>query len=250
MPRTFDVRNDEVRDLVLAECTRVIREDGLLVVPTDTVYGIAADAFSQKGVNALLAAKGRGRDFPPPVLVARPEVVPALAEVRDQTVFSLLAKFWPGPLTVILPAQPSLDWDLGETHGTVALRMPDEKHVLELLAKTGPLAVSSANTHGVPAATTAAEAEAMLGDSVEIYLDAGQVPGVGSSTIVDMSAVPPRIVRRGPISHAELAEIVPDLLDFGAPAAAGSSTAAEPATSEAAPADPDGTAAEARDKAD
>ncbi|WP_349828990.1 L-threonylcarbamoyladenylate synthase [Brevibacterium litoralis] len=215
MSRTFDLGNVEVRDLVLAECERVVRDDRLIVVPTDTVYGIAADAFSQTGVQRLLAAKGRGRQFPPPVLVKGPETVPGLAEVVDDRVFTLLKRFWPGPLTVILGAQPSLDWDLGDTHGTVAVRMPDEERTLELLRLTGPLAVSSANTHGDPAATTAAEASEMLGDSVDIYLDGGPTPGSASSTIVDLTATPPRIVRSGPVSVEALREVVPELLDLG-----------------------------------
>ncbi|RAF53943.1 threonylcarbamoyl-AMP synthase, partial [Burkholderia multivorans] len=140
---------------------------------TDTVYGIAADAFNASAVAALLAAKGRGRDMPPPVLVPRSETVFGLVDGVDETVLALTARFWPGPLTIIAAAQPSLDWDLGEAHGTVAVRMPDDEHALALLSRTGPLAVSSANLSGRPAATTADEAQDMLGTDVEIYLDGG-----------------------------------------------------------------------------
>ena len=214
MSRVFDLRNEQVRDLIFAECERVVRAEKLLVIPTDTVYGIAADAFSPAGVANLLAAKGRGRDMPPPVLVPRPETVMGLAQVMDTRTLELTKRFWPGPLTIICQAQPSLHWDLGDTHGTVALRMPDHEATLELLKVTGPLAVSSANTTGQPAANSIAEAQEMLGDSIELYLDAGDTAHQGSSTIVDMTSTPPRILRRGPISFEQLKETIDDLIDL------------------------------------
>ncbi|WAL40530.1 L-threonylcarbamoyladenylate synthase [Brevibacterium sp. BRM-1] len=213
MARNFDLRSEQVRDLILDESARVVADDGLLVIPTDTVYGIAADAFSAAGVARLLAAKGRGRDMPPPVLIGQRSTLLGIAEVLDQRIMELTERFWPGPLTIVCPAQPSLDWDLGDTHGTVAVRMPDHPLALELLARTGPLAVSSANTSGAPAAVTAAGAQEMLGDSVDVYLDGGEAPGQASSTIVDMTSQPPRILRAGPIGAAALREIVADLAD-------------------------------------
>ncbi|MYM19548.1 threonylcarbamoyl-AMP synthase [Brevibacterium sp. 5221] len=213
MARNFDLRSEQVRDLILDESARVVADDGLLVIPTDTVYGIAADAFSAAGVARLLAAKGRGRDMPPPVLIGQRSTLLGIAEALDQRIMELTERFWPGPLTIVCPAQPSLDWDLGDTHGTVAVRMPDHPLALELLARTGPLAVSSANTSGAPAAVTAAGAQEMLGDSVDVYLDGGEAPGQASSTIVDMTSQPPRILRAGPIGAAALREIVADLAD-------------------------------------
>ena len=126
----------------------------LVVIPTDTVYGIAADAFNAAAVTALLEAKGRGRTSPPPVLIPGIPTLDALATEIPESVRQLVAEFWPGGLTVVLLAQPSLQWDLGETRGTVALRMPANPIALELLAETGPLAVSSANLSGMPSATT------------------------------------------------------------------------------------------------
>lgn len=213
MGRTYDLRNDEMRELVLAEATRQIRDGNTIVMPTDTVYGIAADAFSPAGVQALLDAKGRGRDMPPPVLVPRVETLFALIDGMDESAVDLTAKFWPGPLTIICNAQPSLQWDLGETHGTVALRMPDHPLALELLEATGPLAVSSANKSGSPAAQDVESAREMFGDAVGLYLDAGPVAGSGASTIIDLTATPPRVVREGPVSHDQLAALVPDLLE-------------------------------------
>jgi L-threonylcarbamoyladenylate synthase len=194
----------------------------LVVVPTDTVYGVAADAFQPKAVARLLAAKGRGRQSPPPVLIPGIPTLDALAEAVPDEVRTLVDAFWPGGLTVILPARSSLNWDLGETNGTVAVRMPSNRVVLEILTETGPLAVSSANLTGQPAAMTAREAEAMLGDSVAVYLDDGvagtDYPGVDAatgSTIVDATGLlrpdgKLRIVRSGVISDAAIREIVGD----------------------------------------
>jgi L-threonylcarbamoyladenylate synthase len=184
----------------------------LVVLPTDTVYGVAADAFNPKAVQRLLDAKGRSRQSPPPVLIPGIPTMDALAaEVPDQ-VRALVAEFWPGGLTVILPARDSLQWDLGETGGTVALRMPDNRVALELLSETGPLAVSSANLTGEPAAETAAAAEAMLGDSVAVYLDGG-TGGAAGSTIVDATGLVTeggelKIVRHGIISEGAIADAI------------------------------------------
>jgi len=191
----------------------------LVVIPTDTVYGVAADAFNPDAVARLLAAKGRGRQSPPPVLIPGIPTLDALAEEVPDEVRALVAAFWPGGLTVILPARSSLAWDLGETKGTVALRMPSHPIALEILSETGPLAVSSANLTGEPAAMTAAEAEAMLGESVAVYLEAGPSgtayesgPGTGS-TIVDATGLllpegKLRIVRSGVISDEAIIEVV------------------------------------------
>jgi len=192
----------------------------LVVIPTDTVYGVAANAFNPAAVTRLLDAKGRGRTSPPPVLIPGVETLDALAETVPDEVRALVAEFWPGGLTVILPARDSLAWDLGETRGTVALRVPSNRVVLELLAETGPLAVSSANLTGQPAAMTAAEAEGMLGDSVAVYLDDGTA-GTGyegfdagtGSTIVDATGLVRstgklRIVRSGVIADEAIREIV------------------------------------------
>lgn len=215
MSRHYDLRSSEVHDLVIAEAARVIEDDKLIVLPTDTVYGVAADAFSPEAVERLLEAKGRDRTMPPPVLIARPETLMGIAEGVDAATMALTAEFWPGALTVICRAQPMLDWDLGDTHGTVAVRMPDHEPALDVLRRTGPLAVSSANAHGQPAALTVEDAEQMLGETIEVYLDSGPAEGQGASTIIDMTAQPPRVVRSGPISYAALAEHVPNLLDVG-----------------------------------
>lgn len=191
---------------------QAIGKGELVVIPTDTVYGVAADAFSPAAVQRLLDAKGRDRTAPPPVLVPGIPTLDALAEVVPDEARALVAEFWPGGLTVVLRARRTLDWDLGETRGTVALRMPSHPIALELLAETGPLAVSSANKTGEPAATTAAAAETMLGDAVAVYLEAGAGGEVGS-TIVDATGLESpagklRILRSGVISDADIVRIV------------------------------------------
>ena len=192
----------------------------LVVLPTDTVYGVAADAFNPKAVTRLLEAKGRGRQSPPPVLIPGIPTLDALAETVPDEVRALVAAFWPGGLTVILPARASLNWDLGDTDGTVALRMPSNRVVLEILSETGPLAVSSANLTGEPAAMTAQEAQRMLGDSVSIYLDDGEAgadspdaDAATGSTIVDATGLllpdgKLRIVRSGVISDEAVRAVV------------------------------------------
>ncbi|MGN6743998.1 MAG: L-threonylcarbamoyladenylate synthase [Amnibacterium sp.] len=224
----------------MREARAAISRGDLIVMPTDTVYGVAADAFQPMAVRRLLMAKGRGPEAPPPVLVPTRDTLDALAEVVPEAVLTLVERFWPGALTVILPARPTLAWDLGETHGTVALRMPDDRIALELLAETGPLAVSSANLTGRPAATTVQEAVDMLGNVIDVYLDSGATPGNVPSTIIDATALadgtgPLRIVRHGALAEEDLRAVVPEafeLPDTGAeplPEEPDETRAAEPA---------------------
>jgi tRNA threonylcarbamoyl adenosine modification protein (Sua5/YciO/YrdC/YwlC family) len=156
------------------------------------------------------------------VLVGSMAALDALAETVPDAVATLTAAYWPGALTIVLPAQPSLAWDLGDTNGTVALRMPDQPIALELLADTGPLAVSSANRTGRPPATTAQQAFDELGESVAVYLDAGATPGAVPSTIVDAPALargegPLRILRAGALAESELRDLVPEAFEPAPP---------------------------------
>lgn len=223
MSPIFDC-SDEAQLLAgMRNARQAIGRGDLIVIPTDTVYGVAADAFSPPAVQRLLDAKGRGRDQPPPVLVGTKETLAALAESVPEPVQRLVDAFWPGGLTIVLPAQPSLVWDLGETQGTVAVRMPEGRVVLELLAETGPLAVSSANLTGKAAAISALDAEKMLGDSVAVYLDDGMSKNGVASTIIDAtSLVRPgpdaesgvvRILRQGVVTREQLQDVLGDLLE-------------------------------------
>ncbi len=208
MTQRFSADDAEQREAGLAAASVAVQRGDLVVLPTDTVYGIGADAFSPEAVQRLLAAKGRGRDMPPPVLVSAATTLDALTVGMPAYARALVEELWPGPLTLVCTQQPSLQWDLGDTRGTVAVRMPDHELALELLARTGPLAVSSANRSGLPPATDADAAESMLGESVEVVLDAGSSPGETPSTIVDVTGRTGRVLRLGAVPLARLNEIV------------------------------------------
>lgn len=230
MERIYDcsVDTDLLTGMRLAKVSLGRHE--LVVMPTDTVYGIGCDAFSAKGVEALLAAKGRGPQSPPPVLIPNTQTLHALAESVPYVAVRLAETFWPGALTMILRAQPSLNWNLGETRGTVALRMPDHKIALALLEEVGPMAVSSANLTGEPAATTCQQAEAYLGSSVSVYLDGGTSPKGEASTILDLTSIVDtydadggltttgsiKIVRRGALRPEQIRSIAGSLLELEA----------------------------------
>ncbi len=213
----YDLNDPAQRMEGFAESKLAFGRSGLIVMPTDTVYGLATDAFDPTGVRRLLRAKGRGRDMPPPVLIGTSDTLRALATNLTPEVRALAREFWPGGLTLICRQQPSLRWDLGDTRSTVALRMPDQADALDLLSDNGPLAVTSANLTGQPAATTVEQARAMLGDAVDVYLDAGPTPGNLPSTIVDCTDDVLRVVRVGVIEIHALREIVPDIDAPGAP---------------------------------
>ena len=191
-------------------------EGELIVLPTDTVYGIGCDAFSPRAVARLLAAKGRGRAMPPPVLVSPVRPLDGIATSISADVRALAEAFWPGALTIVCRSQPTLNWDLGDTGGTVAVRMPLHPVALELLERTGPMAVSSANLTGRPAANTCDEAQDQLGELVQLYLDGGAA-GVGvPSSIVDGTGEVPRLLRAGALSLEDLQAVVPDLIGLAA----------------------------------
>jgi tRNA threonylcarbamoyl adenosine modification protein (Sua5/YciO/YrdC/YwlC family) len=208
MSARYDCTDPAQRVTGLAEAAASLRKGDLAVIPTDTVYGLAADAFSPPAVTGLLAAKGRDRQMPPPVLVGTVRAATALVEDLNAFGKDLIDEFWPGGLTLVMRANRSLIWDLGDTKGTVAVRMPLHELALELLKQTGPLAVSSANRSGAPPATTAADAEAQLGEAVAVYLDGGPCSGDVPSTIVDLTGAVPKLLRRGVISIARLREVV------------------------------------------
>ena len=199
-------------DAALEAAREAVAAGQCVVFPTDTVCGIGCAAFDTKAVMGLLDAKKRGRDMPPPVLIAEGSMLRALAGQVPEAARKLVARFWPGALTIIVKAQRSLPLDLGETRGTVAVRVPDHDEARALLRRTGPMAVSSANVSGQPAATTAGEARDMLADAVAVYLDGGKAPGGEASTIIDFTSDEHgRVLRQGAIALEELRQVVPEL---------------------------------------
>ena len=211
MSRRYPTTTDEEREAALAAGSLAVQQGSLVVLPTDTVYGIGADAFDPSAVRDLLAAKGRGRDMPPPVLISAATTLDAIAIAVPGYARALIEEFWPGPLTLVCTQQPSLQWDLGDNRGTVAVRMPDHDVALALLERTGPLAVSSANLTGRPAATDALQAEEMLGDEVSVIIDSGPSPGGEASTIVDVTGSQGRVLREGALSLDRLNEVLEPL---------------------------------------
>ena len=199
------------RDAGVQAAVAAVRRGSLVVFPTDTVYGVGVDAFAPEGVRLLLRAKGRGRDKPPPVLVSSVATLDALAADLSDEARVLVDACWPGPLTLVCRQQPSLQWDLGDARGTVAVRMPDHELALAVLERTGPLAVSSANRSGEHPASSAAEAKDMLAEAVEVYLDGGTLPPRKPSTIVDVTGGEVRVLRSGALSLAKLQDLVPSV---------------------------------------
>jgi tRNA threonylcarbamoyl adenosine modification protein (Sua5/YciO/YrdC/YwlC family) len=215
MTRRFDCSVTSGRREGLTEAAAAVSRGELVVLPTDTVYGIGADAFSPAAVAGLLRAKGRGRHMPSPVLVASADALSDLVTDLPDRAAGLVEAFWPGALTLVAAHRPTLDWDLGETHGTVAVRMPAHPLALELLALTGPMAVSSANLTGHPSPQDCDAAQDMLGDSVAVYLDGGPTPAAVPSSIVDLTGDTPVLRRAGAIGVRELRRYLPDLTEAG-----------------------------------
>ncbi|BBX23413.1 putative threonylcarbamoyl-AMP synthase [Mycolicibacter terrae] len=208
MTEVFDCTDVEQRAAGIAAAIDAVRGGRLTVLPTDTVYGIGADAFNAAGVTALLAAKGRGREMPVGVLVGSWNSIDGLALVVPDTARELIRAFWPGAISIIVTQAPSLQWDLGEAHGTVMVRMPLHPVALEVLKAVGPMAVSSANVSGGAPAVDAAEARRQLGEAVDVYLDAGPAEQGEASTIVDLTGPAPRIVRGGPVSAEQIGAVL------------------------------------------
>ncbi|MDQ0993063.1 L-threonylcarbamoyladenylate synthase [Streptomyces sp. V3I7] len=211
MARRYDTNDATDRVTGLREASSAVRRGELVVLPTDTLYGIGADAFSAEAVADLLAAKGRGRNMPTPVLIGSPNTLHGLVTDFSEQAWELVDAFWPGGLTLVARHQPSLQWDLGDTRGTVAVRMPLHPVAIELLTEVGPMAVSSANLSGHAAPEDCDAAQRMLGDSVSVYLDAGPTPGNVPSSIVDVTGAVPVLLREGALTADELRKVVPDL---------------------------------------
>jgi tRNA threonylcarbamoyl adenosine modification protein (Sua5/YciO/YrdC/YwlC family) len=208
MTQLLECRDPNNRAPAISAATSALKSGRLVVMPTDTGYGLAADAFDSAAVAALLAAKGRGRDMPVGVLVGSWHTIEGLVYYVPDTARELIRAFWPGALSLVVQQAPSLQWDLGDARGTVMLRMPLQPVALELLRETGPLAVSSANVSGQPPATTVQLAQAQLGALVDVYLDGGPSQQQAASTIVDLTGPVPRILREGPVSAAAVAAVL------------------------------------------
>ncbi len=208
MSDLLDCTDPNTRPMAIGTAARAVSAGSVVVLPTDTLYGIGADAFNPDAVSSLLAAKGRGRDMPVPVLVGSWHTIDGLVSAVSGPARDLVEAFWPGALTLVVEHAPSLAWDLGDARGTVAIRMPLHPVALELLAQTGPMAVSSANITSMPPAVTAQQAYEQLGESVSVYLDGGEAPAGQASTIVDLTGPVAVVLRQGAVSMAALREVL------------------------------------------
>lgn len=208
MTQFLDCRDPANRADAIAAAAAAVKSGRLVVLPTDTVYGIGADAFDGAAVEALLAAKGRGRDMPVGVLVGSWHTIEGLVYSVPESTRELIRAFWPGALSLVVRQAPSLQWDLGDARGTVMVRMPLQPVAIDLLRQTGPMAVSSANVSGRPAAGNAQDARDQLGDLVDVYLDGGPAPQQAASTILDLTGAAPRILREGPVRAEAIAAVL------------------------------------------
>lgn len=209
--RVLDVAAD--REVAVERAAEVLRDGRLVVLPTDTVYGVAADAFNTTGTRRIFGAKRRSRRFPLPVLVRSPKQLLGLCSSVPAAADRLMAAYWPGPLTILVAADPGLQWDLGDNGGVVAVRMPLDDLALDVIRQVGPIAVTGANLSGQPAATTAADAHLQLGDLVELYLDDGVRDAGATSTIVDVTRGTPEVLRRGALSDEDVLAVATGELD-------------------------------------
>lgn len=207
----YDCRSATDRDRGISAAIEAVKNGELVVMPTDSLYGIGCDAFSAHAVTSLLNAKGHGRQTPPPVLVGSRHTLNGLVLILPKPARDLADAFWPGGLTIIVEHAPSLQWDLGETNGVVAVRQPLHPVALEVLRETGPMAVSAANKNGRPAPLTAEESQEQMGYAVRTYLEAGPCVDPVPSTIVDVTGDVPRVVRAGSIPFEKLRDVVPDI---------------------------------------
>lgn len=208
MATVYDCNKRDEREAGIAAAAGTIRSSRLVVFPTDTVYGIGCDAFDTLAVKALLDAKGRGRNLPLSVLVGSWSTVDGLVLSVPRKARDLIEAFWPGGLSIVLPHAPSLAWDLGETRGTVMIRMPLHPVALELLREIGPMAQSAASISGQQAARTIPEARAQLGESVAVYLDGGPAEDATPSSIIDLTSDTPKMLREGAVTKADVMDVI------------------------------------------
>ncbi len=208
MPSSYDCSEPDARTAGLTAAARAVRSGQLVVLPTDTVYGLGCDAFSGTAARSLLKAKKRGPDMPVPVLVGSWSTIDGLVLGVPKAARELIEAFWPGGLSLVLPHAPSLAWDLGSTKGTVMLRMPLHPVALELLRDVGPMAVSSANISGSPPPSTMSGAVRQLGDSVGVYLDGGNSGDPVASTVVDLTGDNPLVLRQGAVTVDAVREVL------------------------------------------
>ncbi len=209
-------RSTQPTDTVIDHCARLIAAGGVAVVPTDTLYGLAASISAPAAVARVAAIKGRAPGTGMPVLMASSEQV-AMVGAAAPFLQELGAAFWPGGVTLVIPAHAHVDRRITDARGTVAVRVPGMAATREVCRRAGaPITGTSANRHGRPPPTTAAEARTAVGQAVDAVLDGGPVGGT-ASTIVDLTGDRPRILRAGAVPWDDLRRIAPTIIDTAGP---------------------------------
>ena len=211
MPR-FSCDDPAERARGIARAITAASRHQLVVIPTETSYAVACDAFSPRGVERLNEAKGRHPREPLPVMVGSLKAAKAIMGTLYPQGEALIEGFWPGPLTAVVPQQTTLTWDIGGDTSVVAVRMPLHPVALEVLQGVGPMVVVTANRAGEPVPLTCDEAQAQLDTSVTVYLDSGLRPVGEPSTVVDLTEREPAVLRPGAFSEVELRTVAPDLI--------------------------------------
>ncbi len=192
---------------------RLLREGEVVAFPTDTVYGLGANAFERFAVRQIFAVKERPLDKPLPVFIYQVDDLNQVAYNVPNLAWPLLQQLWPGELTVILPKNPALPAEVTAGQNSVAVRIPNHPVCLELVVEVGrPLAVTSANLSNQPTPTTAQGVAKQLRGRIPLVLDGGPSPTTQPSTIIDLSVSPPRLLRQGRLTLAALREFLPELL--------------------------------------
>ncbi|MFO8036742.1 MAG: L-threonylcarbamoyladenylate synthase [Anaerolineales bacterium] len=187
----------------IAYAQKVVREGGIVAFPTDTVYGIGVSAFDNRAIQKLYAVKKRAERKAIPILIAETSHLHNLISTPPPQAKRLMEHYWPGPLTLVLPAKTTLPPALSP-EPTVGIRIPDSRFTRELLRATGPLAATSANLSGKPSAQTPEDVITQFTDHIELIIDGGETPGERASTVVDCTSTSLRILRHGPISADEI----------------------------------------------
>lgn len=211
MSRIWEWREEEA-DAFQGESRRLLAGGGILALPTDTFYALAANPYQPAALQRLFALKGRAENKPVLLLVADMEMARQVAAAIPETGRRLMIRFWPGPLTLILPAREELPALVTGGTGTVGVRQPRQPLVCRWLAALGfPVTGTSANRSGGEPLISAEEVSREFGAEVDLILNAGPCPGGLPSTVVDVCRTPPRLVRTGGIETRELLEIIPEL---------------------------------------
>lgn len=205
-PAIFSINHPQAIKLAVD----LVKSGGMIAFPTDTVYGIGVSAFQADSIERIYQVKGRSTLKAIPILLGDADTAEQITPPYTPMVKILTERFWPGPLTLVVPLLPSLPGNLSPLP-TIGLRVPDHEFTRKLLQGTGPLAATSANLSGEPSALTAEEVQAQLGGKVDLILDGGRSPGEMASTVLDCTGNRPRLLREGPLNWEDIQAVLKDL---------------------------------------